>query len=149
MRVACTSSRQTSAASQHTDCNLLSSLQIYSIQYQCPLLLLGRRGSLLEMLLYQKMVSLHFLFIENSPYQLGSCRLTNIRVFNLCICCIYCSGFFPSPSPLATFMCSEANALRSLMAWVHLPHGFKFEPDTGLTYCFVLLLSQPHTCSLS
>lgn len=69
-----------------------------------------RCGSLLEMLLYQRLVSFHFLFIQNSPYQLGSSRLANIRIFNLCICSIYCFGFFPSPSSLDTFIGREVSA---------------------------------------
>lgn len=53
-----------------------------------------RCGPLLEMLLYQRLVSFHFLLIQKSPYQLGSSRLANSRIFNLCICSIYCFGVF-------------------------------------------------------
>lgn len=109
MRPSCITHRQSSVTVQHTDCDLLSSLQIQPIQYQCPLLLFWRCGPLLEMLLYQRLVSFHFLFIHNSPYQLGSSRLANIRIFNLYICSIYCFGFFPSLSSLDSFIGSEVS----------------------------------------
>lgn len=82
-----------------------------------------RCGLLLEMLFYQRLVSFHFLFIQNSPYQLGSSRLANIRIFNLGICGIYCFGVFPSPSPLGTFISAALSLMDNLssrvQSWIH------------------------------
>lgn len=88
-----------------------------SIQYNINALycFFRRCGLLLEMPFYQRLVSFHFLFIQNSPYQLGSSRLANIRIFNLCICSIYCFGVFPSLSSPDTFTGSVISAALSLM----------------------------------
>lgn len=101
-----------------------------------------RCGPLLEMLLYQRLVSFHFLFIQNSPYQLGSSRLANIRIFNLCICSIYCCGVFPSPSSLDTFIGSEVSAALSLMDCLSSTE-FKAESETGMLWVCWLARSCP------
>lgn len=47
VKPSCIIHRQSSVIVQHTDCNLLSSLQIHPIQYQCPLLLFQKMWSLI------------------------------------------------------------------------------------------------------
>lgn len=83
-------------------------------------------GPLLEMLLYQRLVSFHFLCFHSSPYQLGSSRLANSRIFNLGICSIYCFGILPSHSSSDTFTGSEVSAALNPVSYVS-PTQFRAE----------------------
>lgn len=104
-----------------------------------------RCGPLLAMLLYQRLVSFHFLFIQNSPYQLDSSRLANIRIFNLCS--IYCFRFFPSLSSLDTFIGSEVSAALNLMGYLSSTE-FRAESDTGTPGICWLAQPCPHSSLL-
>lgn len=93
------SPRQSSVIAQHTDCNLLSSLQIHPIQYQCPLLLFSE-----DVVPYWRCCFIRdwCLFIS-SPFKTlhiswAAADLQTLEFLNLCVCSIYCFGIFPSPS---------------------------------------------------
>lgn len=136
VRPSCISHRQNSVIVQHTQIVICCPHFRY-IQYNINALycFFRRCGPLLKMLLYQRLVSFHFLFIQNSPYQLGNSRLANIRIFNLCICSIYCFGVFPSHSPLEAFLHRDLSAASSLMDYLSSTE-FRAESDSGMGWLF-------------
>jgi len=142
VRPSCISHRQNSVIVQHTQIAICCPHFRY-IQYNINALycFFRRCGPLLKMLLYQRLVSFHFLFIQNCPYQLGNSRLANIRIFNLCICSIYCFGVFPSHSPLEAFLHRDLSAASSLMDYLSSTE-FRAESDSGMGWLFFFLMSS-------
>lgn len=149
VRPSCISHRQNSVIVQHTQIVICCPHFRY-IQYNINALycFFRRCGPLLKMLLYQRLVSFHFLFIQNSPYQLGNSRLANIRIFNLYICSIYCFGVFPSLSPLGAFLHRDLSAASSLMDYLSSTE-FRAESDSGMDWLFFFISSVLSSSFLS
>lgn len=125
------SPRQSSVITQHTDCNLLSSVQIHPIQYQWPLLLFQKMWFLIGDAALSETGVFSFPLhskLSISAGQQQTCKHWNFLIFVFVV--FIALGFFPSPSSPDTFTGSEVSTALSLMDPLSSTE-FKAGSDTG------------------